>query len=210
MLVTTLTPNLNANNNDKKKKKCGTKSATQYLFNTDVADKNLHLSSVSVESWHCVSCNPSWLQEGEKKEQNGSGMREEDLSVWWREWQRQEKWVGETGKIKGAETDSERRGFVVSEQQQAGRRGNRRRHGKSLSLQQSQGLVLNAAAPRQPLVWGWHAAVPGYVGVTSAPGPGGLKTQGCLSREEGQSQAQTHCGNWADLAKWGPSDGKLT
>lgn len=88
------------------------------------------------------------------------------------------------------------------------KRGNRRRHGKSLSLEQSREPVLNAAAPRQRLVWGWHAAVPGYVGVTSAPGPGGLKTQGCLSREEGQIQAQTHCGNWADLAIWGPSDGE--
>lgn len=43
----------------------------------------------------------------------------EDLSLWWREWQRQEKWDGETGEIKSAEADSERGGFLVSKQQQA-------------------------------------------------------------------------------------------
>lgn len=86
--------------------------------------------------------------------------------------------------------------------------GSHRRHGKSLSLEQSQELFVNAAAPRQRLVCGWHAAVAGYVGVTSAPGPGGLKTQGCLSGEEGQIQARTHCGNRAALAIWGPSDGE--
>lgn len=120
---------------------------------------------------------------------------------------------GETAEIKGAETDSERGGFLASEQQQAREKkerkeGSHRRHGKSLSLEQSQELFANAAAPRQRLVWGWHAAVAGCVGVTSAPGPGGLKTQGCLSGEEGQIQAWAHCGNRAALAIWGPSDGE--
>ena len=107
------------------------------------------------------------------------------------------------------QTDSETGGFLVSEQQ--GGKGKRRDTdvmANHFSLEQSQELFVNAAAPRQRLVWGWHAAVAGYVGVTSAPGPGGLKTQGCLSGEEGQIQAWTHCGNRAALAIWGPSDGE--
>lgn len=88
--------------------------------------------------------------------------------------------------------------------------GSHRRHGKSLSLEQSQELFANAAAPRQRLVRGWHAAVAGCVGVTSAPVPGGLKMQGCPSREEGHMQALTHCGNWAALAIEAQVMGRLT
>lgn len=86
--------------------------------------------------------------------------------------------------------------------------GSRRRHGKSLFLRQSQELFVNVAAPRQRLVRGWHAAGAGCVGVTSALGPRGLKTQGSLSGEEGQTRAGTHCGNRAVLAAWGPNDGE--
>lgn len=123
-----------------------------------------------------------------------------------------EKWdQGKRERLNVQREDWERGGFLVSEQQQARKRerkvGSRRRHGKSLSLEQSQELFANAAAPRQRLVWGWHAAVAGCVGVTSAPVPGGLKTQGCPSREEGHMQALTHCGNRAALAIWGPSHG---
>lgn len=90
---------------------------------------------------------------------------------------------GGTGEIKGAETDSERGGFWLSEQQQAeeqrGKReeeGSRRRHGKSLSL--ARRLRSSSLMRRhQGNGWcgPWHAAVAGSVGVTSAPGPGGLK-----------------------------------
>lgn len=66
----------------------------------------------------------------------------------------------------------------------------------------------HAAAPRQRLVWGWHAAVAGCVGVTSAPRPGGLKTRGGLSGEHCQIQSWSHCGNGAALVIWGLSDGE--
>lgn len=68
--------------------------------------------------------------------------------------------TGETGEIKGAETDSERGGSLVSEQRQAGKREGRGKRGATdvmanhFSLKQSQELFANAAAPRQRLVWG--------------------------------------------------------
>lgn len=58
--------------------------------------------------------------------------------------------------------ERERRGFLVSEQQQAGKRekGRERERGavdvmaNHFPLEQSQELFVNAAAPRQRLVWG--------------------------------------------------------
>lgn len=94
----------------------------------------------------------------------------------------------------------------TSEEEEEAEKGSGVRHGKSLSPQTESACL--TAAPRQRLVWGWHAAVAGCVGVTSAPGPEDLKARGCRSGEEGHMRALTHCGNRAARAIWGPSDGE--
>lgn len=114
------------------------------------------------------------------------------LRMWWRgEWQRKKKWDwgGKQERLRVQRqtvreevsqwVSSNKRGLEKEREE-----GSHRRHGKSLSLEQSQELFVNAVTPRQRLVWGWHAAVAGYVGVTSAPGPGGLNTRGYPSGEE--------------------------
>ena len=146
-----------------------------------------------------------------RKKKRAEEQRNEGGKSWGCGGENDKEGKNETGEIKGAETDGQRDRRFLSER--AARRKRKEERDTDVmanhfSLEQSQELFVNAAAPRQRLVWGWHAAVAGYVGVTSAPGPGGLKTQGCLSGEEGQIQARTHCGNRAALAIWGPSDGE--
>lgn len=156
---------------------------------------------MSVQSRHCILA-PVIAQKKKKKERVGSDKEGKNE-------------CGESGEIKCTEGEIQASSYKWGENERGVDvmanhfpPGGVRNSVSVSSSEQSRELFANTPAPRQRLVLGWHAAVAGCVGVTSALGPGGLKTQGCWSGEEGHSGALTHCGNQAASAIWGPSDGE--
>lgn len=106
---------------------------------------------------------------------------------------------GEAGEIKAAEADGEREGSLEGEQQQA-REGEGKRKETSWQITFPQRVRRSCSGTKATVGVGLTRCCSWLCWCNLCSGTLGLRTQGCLSGEDGQSQARTHCGNRAALA----------